>query len=150
MRLAIGCDHGGIVLKPSIMEYLSTVGIEYTDFGCYDNNSVDYPVYAKLVAEKVASGEYDKGILLCGTGIGMSICANKVRGIRAGVVSDTFSAEKTAEHNATNILCLGGRIVSKEKAVELVKVWLSTPFAGGRHQNRIDMISEIESEQAKK
>ncbi len=150
MRIAIGCDHGGIVLKPAILEYLSDVGIEYKDFGCFSNDSVDYPIYAKAVAEAVSGGEYDKGILLCGTGIGMSICANKIKGIRAAVVSDEFSAEKTAEHNATNILCLGGRIVSIEKAVALVKVWLETPFAGGRHQNRIDMISEIESEQAKK
>lgn len=150
MRIAIGCDHGGIVLKPAILEYLSNQGIEYKDFGCFGNTSVDYPIYAKAVAEAVSGGECDLGILLCGTGIGMSICANKVRGIRAAVVSDEFSAEKTAEHNATNILCLGGRIVSAEKAVALVKVWLETPFAGGRHQKRIDMISEIEAEQAKK
>lgn len=150
MRIAIGCDHGGIVLKPSIIEYLSNSGVEYKDFGCFDTNPVDYPVYAKAVAEAVASGEFDKGILLCGTGIGMSICANKVHGIRSAVVSDEFCAEKTAEHNATNILCLGGRVVSPEKAVSLVEIWLKTPFAGGRHQTRIDMISELESEQAKK
>lgn len=147
MKIAIGCDHGGIVLKPSILEYLSANNVEYVDLGCHTTESVNYPEYALAVAKKVASGECDKGILLCGTGIGMSIAANKVKGIRAAVLNDAFCAEKCAEHNNANVLCLGGRVVSPETAVKLVDIWLNTPFAGGRHQQRLDMISKIETEE---
>ena len=144
MRIAIGCDHGGIVLKPAVSEYLTAKGIEFTDFGTYDTASVDYPLYAKKVAEAVASGEYDKGILLCGTGIGMSIAANKVKGIRAAVLSDEFSAAACSAHNNANILCLGGRVVSPEKAVKLVDLWLTTPFEGDRHNRRLAIIAEMD------
>ncbi|NCA67232.1 MAG: ribose 5-phosphate isomerase B [Clostridia bacterium] len=145
MRIAIGCDHGGIVLKPAIIEYLSNNGIDYTDFGTDSTESCDYPDFAVKVADAVVKKVADKGILLCGTGIGITIAANKVRGIRAAVVSDEFSASACAEHNNANILGLGGRIVSPEKAVKLVSLWLNTSYAGGRHQKRIDKIAEIEA-----
>ena len=144
MRIAIGCDHGGIVLKPAVLEYLKANGYEVEDLGSYDNERVDYPVYAKKVAEKVASGEAQKGILLCGTGIGMSIAANKVKGIRAAVLSDEFSAAACSAHNDANILCLGGRVVSPEKAVKLVDLWLTTPFEGDRHVRRLAMITDLD------
>lgn len=144
MKVAIGTDHGGICLKSAIIDYLKSKGIEFCDFGTFSTDSVDYPDIAYPVAKAVAEGKFDKGILLCGTGIGMSITANKVKGIRAAVLSDEFSAQATAEHNNTNVLALGGRIVSPEKAVKLVDIWLSTPFAGGRHQQRIDKIKAIE------
>ena len=144
MKIAIGCDHGGIVLKPAVTEYLEKKGIEYKDFGTFTTDSVDYPVYAKLVAEAVASGEYDKGILLCGTGIGMSIAANKVKGIRAAVLSDEFSAAACSAHNDANVLCLGGRVLSPEKAAKLVDLWLTTPFEGNRHVRRLGLIAEMD------
>lgn len=144
MRIAIGCDHGGIVLKPAVLEYLKANGYEVEDLGSYDNERVDYPVYAKKVAEKVASGEAQKGILLCGTGIGMSIAANKVKGIRAAVLSDEFSAAACSAHNDANVLCLGGRVVSPEKAVKLVDLWLTTPFEGDRHVRRLAMIADLD------
>ena len=144
MKIAIGCDHGGIVLKPAVTAYLESKKIEYVDLGTYTTDSVDYPVYAKKVAEAVASGECDKGILLCGTGIGMSIAANKVKGIRAAVLSDEFSAAACSAHNNANVLCLGGRILSPEKATKLVDLWLTTPFEGGRHVRRLDEIADLE------
>ncbi len=144
MRIAIGCDHGGIVLKPAVLEYLKNKGMEVTDFGTFDTASVDYPLYAKKVAEAVASGEADKGILLCGTGIGMSIAANKVKGIRAAVLSDEFSAAACSAHNNANVLCLGGRVVSPEKAVKLTDLWLTTPFEGDRHNRRLAIIAEMD------
>ncbi|MBQ4443761.1 MAG: ribose 5-phosphate isomerase B [Clostridia bacterium] len=147
MRIAIGCDHGGIVLKPAILKYLEDKGIEYVDYGTYTTDSVDYPDYAVPVAEAVQSGAADKGILMCGTGIGITIAANKFDGIRAAVVSDEFCAAATAEHNNANILGLGGRVVTPEKAVKLVDIWLNTPYAGGRHQNRLDKITAIEKSQ---
>ncbi|HCJ01556.1 MAG TPA: ribose 5-phosphate isomerase B [Clostridiales bacterium] len=144
MRIAVGCDHGGIVLKPAVLDYLGKKGVEFVDFGTFDTVSVDYPVYAKKVAEAVASGECEKGILLCGTGIGMSIAANKVKGIRAAVLSDEFSAAACSAHNNANILCLGGRVVSPEKAVKLVDLWLTTPFEGDRHNRRLAIIAEMD------
>ncbi len=150
MRIAVGCDHGGIVLKPAILEYLKGQGIEIVDCGAFDSESCDYPDYAIAVADAVASGDADRGILLCGTGIGITIAANKVKGIRAAVVTEEFSASACAEHNAANVLGLGGRVVSPDKAVKLVDIWLNTPFAGGRHQRRIDKISEIEKRECEK
>ncbi len=150
MKIAIGCDHGGICLKPAIIDYLNSKGIEYKDFGTYTTDSVDYPDYGLLVADAVASGEFDKGILLCGTGIGITIAANKVNGIRAAVLSDEFSARATAEHNNTNILGLGGRVVTPEQAVKLFDIWLNTPYAGGRHQRRLDKITAIEERERNK
>jgi len=144
MKIAIGCDHGGIILKPAVIAYLEEKKVEYVDLGTYTTDSVDYPVYAKKVAEAVASGECDKGILLCGTGVGMSIAANKVKGIRAAVLSDEFSAAACSAHNNANVLCLGGRILSPEKAVKLVDLWLTTPFEGGRHVRRLDEIADME------
>lgn len=144
MKIAIGCDHGGIILKPAIAEVLCKRGIEIKDFGCYDENSADYPDYALKVAEAVANGECDKGIVLCGTGIGISIAANKVKGIRAGVVHDEFTAEMISAHNNANVIAMGGRIVSPEKAAKMVEIWLDTPFQGGRHEGRVAKITAIE------
>lgn len=147
MHIAIGCDHGGLVLKPAILQYLEQQGISYTDYGTYTSDSVDYPDYAAPVAKAVQDGTADKGILMCGTGIGITIAANKFDGIRAAVVSDEFCAHATAEHNNANILGLGGRVVSPELAVKLVDIWLHTPYAGGRHQVRLDKITAIEQSQ---
>ena len=144
MKIAIGCDHGGIVLKPAIVETLEKRGIQVEDMGCYDTSSVDYPDYALKVAEAVSRGEFDKGIVLCGTGIGISIAANKVRGIRAGVVHDEFTAEMISAHNNANVIAIGGRVVSPEMAAKMVGIWLDTPFQGGRHEGRVEKISAIE------
>ena len=144
MRIAIGCDHGGIVLKPAVIGVLESRGIEVKDFGCYDENSVDYPDYALKVAEAVSCGECDKGIVLCGTGIGISIAANKVKGIRAGVAHDEFTAEMISAHNNANVLAMGGRIISPEKAAKMTAIWLDTPFQGGRHEGRGAKITAIE------
>ena len=141
--LAIGCDHGGYDLKLAVMKHLDERGMAYHDFGC-DGSSCDYPVIAKTVAEAVASGEYERGLLFCGTGIGVSIVANKVPGIRAEACSDTFSATMTRAHNNANILCLGGRVVGPGLANLMVDAFLDTPFEGGRHQRRIDMITELD------
>lgn len=145
MKIAVGCDHGGIVLKPVVEEVLKKNNIEMVDFGCYDENSVDYPDYALKVAEAVSHGEADKGIILCGTGIGISIAANKVKGIRAAVCHDLFTAQMCAQHNNANILSMGGRVVSKELAAQMVQIWLDTPFEGGRHCKRVDKITAIEN-----
>lgn len=145
MKIAIGCDHGGIVLKPIVKEVLETNGIEIIDMGCDDTQSVDYPDYALKVAEAVSKGEVDKGIILCGTGIGISIAANKVKGVRAAVCHDLFTAQMCAQHNDANILSIGGRVVDEELAGQMVQVWLDTPFEGGRHTGRVAKISEIEN-----
>ena len=144
MKIAIGCDHGGIVLKPTVIEVLKERGIEYEDFGTYDESSVDYPDYALKAAEAVSTGACDKGVILCGTGIGISIAANKVKGIRAAVCHDVFTATMCAEHNNANILSMGGRIVSPELARKMLEAWLDTPFGGGRHANRVAKITAIE------
>lgn len=140
MKVYIGCDHGGLEIKNAITNYFLTEKVEYEDFGVYTQESVDYPVYAKKVCGKVVSEDDSFGILCCGTGIGMSIAANKQKGIRAAVLSDAFSAEMTRRHNNANILCLGGRIINGEQAVELVKIFLATPFDGGRHSARVAML----------
>ncbi len=142
--IAIGSDHGGYELKEAIKKHLEERGIEYKDFGTFSEESVDYPDYAREVAEAVASGQFEKGILLCGTGVGISIAANKVPGIRAANVSDAFSARYSKEHNNANVLCMGGRVVGPGLATLLVDEWLDAEFQGGRHQKRIDKISEIE------
>ena len=144
MKIAIGCDHGGIVLKDAVLEVLNEKGIEAEDFGCYSTDSVDYPDFALKVAEAVSQGKDDLGILLCGTGIGISIAANKVKGIRAGVAHDLFTAEMVKRHNNANILAMGGRVVSPDLAKQMVKIWLETEFEGGRHTNRVNKISAIE------
>ena len=140
MKIAVASDHGGFELKKHILEYLTSKNIDFADFGTYDNNSCDYPIYAKKVAKEVSEGNFDKGILVCGTGQGMAICANKTKGIRAVCVSDTFSAKMTREHNNSNILTLGQRVIGKGLALEIVETWLNTEFKGERHQKRIDMI----------
>lgn len=148
MKIAIGCDHGGFEHKNAIMEHLKERGFTVTDFGIYENKSVDYPDIALPVAKSVASGENDLGILVCGTGIGMSLAANKVRGIRAAVCSDHFSAKYTRLHNNANILCLGGRVIGIGTALELADLFVDTAFEGGRHQKRIDKITAIEQSES--
>lgn len=145
--IALGCDHGGINLKTAIMKYLDEKGIEYKDFGCYSEDSVDYPIYAYKVANAVANKEFELGILCCGTGIGISIAANKVKGIRAAVVSNEFGAEMTRRHNNANILCMGGRVTSEEDAVKFADIFLNTPFSSDeeRHIRRVQMLSDIEN-----
>jgi len=140
--IVLGCDHGGLDIKNAIIDYLKQNGTEFTDLGCYTHDSVDYPVYAKKVCAEIVSGRAEKGILCCGTGIGMSIAANKVKGIRAAVLSDEFSAEMTRRHNNANVLCLGGRVIDGEKAVKLTKIFLETPYEGGRHDRRVAMLED--------
>lgn len=142
--IAIGCDHGGLSHKEKIKEKLTEWGYEYKDFGTYDESSCDYPDIAKEVAEGIKSGECDKGILICGTGIGMSIAANKVSGIRAAHVTDTFSAKMSREHNNAHIICLGERITGIEVAFEIVKAYLEAEFQGGRHEQRVNKIMALE------
>ncbi|MEW9671855.1 ribose 5-phosphate isomerase B [Ammoniphilus sp. 3BR4] len=144
MRIALGADHGGYHLKEEIKSLLETMNISYEDLGCCDEKSVDYPDYAFLVTEKVASGDCGQGILVCGTGIGMSIAANKVKGIRCALVSDLFSAKATREHNDSNVLALGARVIGTGLALEIVKVWLTTAFSGGRHMQRLEKINQVE------
>lgn len=144
MKIAIGCDHGGLEHKNAISEHLKERGFEVTDFGIYEQVPVDYPEIAVKVAGSVASKENELGILVCGTGIGMSLAANKVKGIRAAVLSDHFSAKYTRLHNDANILCLGGRVIGIGTALELVDIFVDTKFEGGRHQKRVDMITALE------
>lgn len=139
--IALGSDHGGFVLKKEIIAYLETKGLPYKDFGCLNTDSCDYPQYAKEVGEAVARGEYEKGILICGTGIGISIAANKIKGIRCALCHDCFSAEATREHNNANILAMGGRIVGPGLAIKIVDTFLNTPFSNDeRHIRRINAI----------
>ncbi len=145
MKVAIASDHGGLVLREEIKKVLDELEIEYDDFGCECSTSVDYPDYALPVAKKVANGEYDRGILICGTGIGMSIAANKVQGIRCALCHDVFSAKATREHNNSNILAMGERVIGPGLAVEIAKTWLTTEFLGGRHENRINKITAYEN-----
>ena len=141
--IGLGCDHGGLELKKVVMDYLDSKNIEYKDFGTYTSESCDYPVYGKAVANAVAGGECDKGIIICGTGIGISIAANKVRGIRAALCHDVFSAKATREHNDANILCMGGLVVGAGLAIKIVDTFLHTEFSNDeRHIRRIDLIEE--------
>ena len=144
MKIAISSDHGGNRLRQEIMELLSELGLEYEDFGPGSDESVDYPDYAKPVADGVASGQFDRGILICGTGIGMSIAANKVKGIRCALVHDVFSAKATRGHNDSNILAMGERVIGPGLAREVATAWLDTSFEGGRHERRIAKLSELE------
>ena len=143
--IAIGCDHGGLDIKNAVIEYLKENNISFTDYGCDCAESVDYPVYAYQVAKAVANGQADRGIICCGTGIGVSMVANKVKGIRAAVVSDAFCAEMTRRHNDANILCMGGRVIDEPTAVKLADVFLNTEYEGGRHAKRVQMITDIEN-----
>lgn len=144
MKIAIGCDHGGFNLKNEIIKHLKSKKIDVKDFGTFNTDSCDYPDIAIVVAEEVAAKNFDFGIVVCGTGIGISISANKVPGIRAAVCSDTFSAHATREHNNANILALGERIIGIGLALDIVDTFLNSKFEGGRHQNRIDKITKIE------
>ena len=143
--LALGCDHGGYELMQEVKKHLENRGIAYHDFGCSSTESVDYPIYGKKVAEAVARGEFEKGILICGTGIGISIAANKVKGIRACVCSEPYTAKLSRMHNNSNILAFGARVVGSELAKMIVDEWLGASFEGGRHQRRVDMIMDIEN-----
>lgn len=143
--IAIASDHGGFALKEAIKNYFEENKIEYKDFGTNSTDSVNYPPYAEKVGNAVASGEFEKGILCCGTGIGISIAANKVKGIRAALCTNEFCAEMTRRHNDANILCMGGRVIDENTAIKLTKIFLSTPFDGGRHLERIKQITEIEN-----
>lgn len=145
MKIAIGSDHAGLKLKKEIIQHLESKGLEFKDFGTYSEDSCDYPDYALAVSEEVAAKKYDFGILVCGTGIGISIAANKVPGIRAALCSDTFSAHSCREHNDANILAIGERVVGVGLALDIVETFLNSSFQGNRHQKRIDKISEIEN-----
>jgi len=145
MRIAVGSDHGGLRLKNEIIEYLQKNNYQLKDFGTHTEESCDYPDIARPLAEAVAAGEFDKGILICGTGIGIGIAANKIKGIRAALCHDCFSAKASREHNDANILTMGERVIGTGVALQIVEIWLSTDFEGGRHKNRIAKISEIEN-----
>lgn len=145
MKIAIGCDHGGFEHKNAIKSHLLERGFEVADCGIYENVSVDYPDIAVKVCEEITSGRCERGILVCGTGIGMSLTANKIKGIRAAALSDHFSAKYTRLHNNSNILCLGGRVVGIGTALELADLFIDTEFEGGRHQRRLDKIAELEN-----
>ena len=141
--IALGCDHGGYELKQEIIKYLEEKNIPYKDFGCHSTEAVDYPIYARMVGKAIQTGECEKGILICGTGIGISIAANKMKGIRAALCTDCFCAEATREHNDANILALGGRVVGPGLAVKNVDTFLNTEFSHAvRHQKGIDLIEE--------
>lgn len=144
MKVAIGSDHGGFNLKESIKPVLEQLGVTYEDYGTHSIESVDYPDIAERVAHDVASGKFDRGILICGTGIGIGIAANKVPGIRAALCHDTFSAHASREHNNANILTMGERVIGPGLAADIVKIWLSAEFEGGRHARRIAKISDLE------
>ncbi len=141
MKVAIGSDHGGFSLKEVIVPFLKELGHEVIDVGCYDEQSVDYPGFADKVCENVASSDADLGILICGTGIGMSMAANKHKGIRAALCSEQYTACMSREHNNANVLCMGERVTGPGVAMEIVRTWLDTPFGGGRHLRRIELFS---------
>lgn len=149
MKIALGSDHGGLNLKKEIIKHLECKNIAVTDFGTYTEESCDYPDYALKVAEEVAAHNFELGILICGTGIGISISANKVPGVRAALCSDTFSAHATREHNNANILALGERVVGRGLALDIVDAFINAKFEGDRHQKRIDKITEIEKKYSK-
>ncbi len=145
-KIIIGCDHGGFELKNEIIAHLEKKGIEVTDVGTYSTDSCNYPDYARKVCERIQSGEFERGILVCGTGIGISIAANKHNGIRAACCSDTFSARMTRMHNNANVLCMGGRVVGPGLACDMVDLFVETEFEGGRHQARVDLLTDIEND----
>lgn len=149
MKIAVGSDHGGLELKKEVLRYLKDNGYEVEDFGTHTNESCDYPKYGVAVAEAVVAGTFEKGIIICGTGQGIALAANKVKGARAVVCSDTFSAEMTRAHNDANILSLGERVVGKGLALKIVETWLNTAFEGGRHATRVDLIKTTEDKNFK-
>lgn len=139
MRIALGCDHGGIALKEAILTLLAELGHEVDDRGCYSLESVDYPEFAREVCSRVQDGQCRRGILICGTGIGMSMVANRLEGIRAALCHELYTARMSREHNDANVLCLGARVVGPGLAEEIVRTWVATDFAGGRHLRRLQM-----------
>lgn len=143
--IAIACDHAALELKAEVIKLLEDRGLAYEDFGTYTADSCHYPIFGARAAQAVASGKCDRGILICGTGIGMSLVANKVKGIRCALCSDSYSARMTRAHNDSNMLAMGARVIGVEVAKEIVAAWLDTPFEGGRHQARIDMITALEN-----
>ena len=145
MRIALGCDHRGLELKQAIMGLLKELGHEYKDFGTYTTDSVDYPDIAKQVAEAVAAGEFEHGVLICASGIGMCIAANKVKGIRAALCCGTFGADRARRHNDANVLCLGADTMEIPSSLDIVKVYLTTTFEGGRHLRRLEKIRNLEA-----
>lgn len=149
MQIGLACDHGGFDLKEELKTFLKSIGADPIDLGAFNEDSVDYPDFGVRVADKVSRGELEKGILICGTGIGMSIVANKFRGVRAALVNDLYTSRFSREHTNANIIVIGGRIVGKDLAKEIVRIWLETPFLGGRHQRRLDKIEALEREKFK-
>ncbi len=145
MKIAIASDHAGYGLKSEIIEYFEKVNIDYEDCGCYSAESVDYPDFALKAAKKVANAECEKGVLICGTGQGIGMSANKVKGIRCAILSDVFSAKMTAMHNNANMIAMGSRVIGAGLAIEIVKTYLNSEFEGGRHARRVDKIMEIEA-----
>ncbi|MFK5925269.1 MAG: ribose 5-phosphate isomerase B [Desulfuromusa sp.] len=148
--IVVGSDHGGYELKKAVLELLQKKAVQFADFGTDGSHSVDYPDFAAKVAAAVSSGEAELGILICGTGIGMSITANKFPGIRAALVHDVFTAQMAREHNNANIMAMGGRVLTPDQGIKLVEIWLDTEFEGGRHQNRLDKITAIEQQMLKR
>ena len=146
MKIALGCDHGALALKNALIPHLEKLGHEVKDFGTYTLDSCDYPDFAGPAAKAVASGECDKGIVLCTTGIGVSITANKVKGIRCALLSDVMSARMTRQHNDTNMMAIGAAVVGQMLALEIIDTWLGTDYEGGRHQRRIDKMMALENE----
>ncbi|WP_026477362.1 ribose 5-phosphate isomerase B [Alkaliphilus transvaalensis] len=144
MRIALGSDHGGYEMKEAIKTHLESKGFDIKDFGTKTTDSCDYPEFAVAVGEEVAKGTYDRGILVCGTGVGISIAANKIPGVRCALVGDCFTAAATRQHNDSNVLALGGRVIGVGLALQIVDTWLGTEYEGGRHQRRIDLITDIE------
>lgn len=142
LNIAIGADHGGFALKELIKEFLSNNGYSFKDFGVYNSERVDYPVIAKEIANNVAEGKFDRGIIICGSGLGVAISANKIKGIRAVTCHDTYSSKMSRAHNDANILTMGGRVIGADLAFDVVKIWLETEFEGGRHKSRVDMIED--------
>jgi len=150
MQIGLACDHGGFELKEELKNHIKSLGFEPVDLGTFSEDSVDYPDYGILLAEKVSRGALEKGILVCGTGIGMSIVANKFPRVRAALVNDVYSSRFSREHTDANIVVIGARIVGRELAKEIVKVWLDTAFAGGRHKTRLEKIEDLEEKNFKK
>ena len=145
-KIVIGCDHAAVQMKNNVINHLKSRGFDVIDVGTYSEESCDYPDYAYAAAKKVATGEVEKGILICGTGIGMSIAANKVKGIRCALCDNLFSAEMTRRHNDSNMLSMGARVISNQLALKIVDMFLDTPFEGGRHQRRVEKLMAIEKE----
>ena len=148
MFIALACDHGGFELMQRVKGFLDETGIRYEDFGTFSSESCDYPVFASSACSAIVSGECDRGILICGTGIGMSIAANKFPGIRAGLCFNAYMAEMTRCHNDANVLCLGARVIDEPTAIDIIRVFLDTEFSGGRHARRVSLLSELDKDRS--